>query len=554
MKFKTRILLLPAVTLALFVASWIASNAVTTHTSNAVKLLGTVDYPYLEGLKNFDVLFKRTTQTVQSAVAEGDQSKLADVQQIATDANTTIKKLAVLDGHQSSASKLGTAYQAYVSAATAAAKSMLDPKAAAGGNALTDMQNTQKSLETLLNGELAAASSSVQNRLATSSQGLHRVMLANTASAVIIIAVLLLGAALLLRAITRELGAEPEQLRKVMGRIASGDLQSDKNDRKAHESSVLGQLQAMAAKLTEIVSSIRRVSEEVGDASKQIAAGNDDLSTRTQNQAASLEETSSSMEEMTATVQQNADNADKADQLARDARGKAEQGGQVMNDAIDAMHEIHTSSRRIADIVALIDEIAFQTNLLALNAAVEAARAGEQGRGFAVVATEVRNLAQRSAGAAKEIKTLINDSVQKVKSGGELVERSGKTLGEIVDGVKKVTDIVAEIAAASREQASGIDQVSRAVSSMDEDTQQNAALVEQAAASSRAMQEQAGMLVREVSFFRMGETSEASDEAFEEPSSTKMLPAPAVAKSKPAKALPAAPACATAGADVWQEF
>jgi methyl-accepting chemotaxis protein len=263
-------------------------------------------------------------------------------------------------------------------------------------------------------------------------------------------------------------------------------------------------LQAMSDKLVDIVTSVRDNSVAVSSASQQIARGNDDLSQRTQEQASSLEETASSMEEMTATVKQNADNATQANRLANHARERAEQGGKVVMDAVGAMRDIDASSRRMADIVSLIDEIAFQTNLLALNAAVEAARAGEQGRGFAVVATEVRNLAQRSAAAAKDIKVLIGESSELVGIGSDMVNRSGQALAEIVDGVKKVTDIVAEIAAASQEQSAGIDQVNNAVSQMDEMTQQNAALVEEAAAAARAMQEQAAELTRQMGFFQLG--------------------------------------------------
>jgi methyl-accepting chemotaxis protein len=249
---------------------------------------------------------------------------------------------------------------------------------------------------------------------------------------------------------------------------------------------------------------IRETAGNIGSGATEIAQGNADLSQRTEEQASSLQETASSMEEMTSTVKQNADNARQANQLAADARAQAEKGGQVVSNAVTAMGEINNSSKKIADIIGVIDEIAFQTNLLALNAAVEAARAGEQGRGFAVVATEVRNLAQRSATAAKEIKDLINDSVDKVKNGSELVDASGKALAEIVDSVKKVNDIVAEIAAASQEQSSGIEQVNKAVMQMDEMTQQNAALVEEAAAASESMEEQAQRLRKVMEFFRLG--------------------------------------------------
>ena len=262
-------------------------------------------------------------------------------------------------------------------------------------------------------------------------------MVSNAISGAAIVLALVLGAWLVLRAIARDLGAEPESLRTIVERIAAGDLQAHDGDSRADARSVRGKLQAMAVQLAQIVGSIRSVSQEVGDASRQIVQGNDDLSQRTQTQAAALEETAASMEQMTASVKRNASNAGQAEQITRTARRKAEEGGQVMNETHEAMQAIKASSRRIADIVGLIDEIAFQTNLLALNAAVEAARAGEQGRGFAVVAAEVRVLAQRSAGAAKEIKGLINDSVAKVTAGSELVARSGDTLADIIDEARR---------------------------------------------------------------------------------------------------------------------
>ncbi len=306
---------------------------------------------------------------------------------------------------------------------------------------------------------------------------------------------------LLVRAIMGPL----DQAVTVANRIAAGELDNAIRVERGDElGALLEALRTMAGKLSGIVGDVRTTSDSVGASAREIAAGNDDLSQRTQEQASALEETASSMEEMTSTVRQNADNARQANQLAVGARDQAEQGGQVVSQAVAAMNEINASSRKIADIISVIDEIAFQTNLLALNAAVEAARAGEQGRGFAVVAAEVRNLAQRSAGAAKEIKDLIQDSVEKVKTGSGLVDESGRTLTEIVGSVKKVTDIVAEIAAASQEQSAGIEQVNKAITQMDEVTQQNAALVEEAAAASRSMEDQAQRMVEIMRFFRTG--------------------------------------------------
>ena len=250
---------------------------------------------------------------------------------------------------------------------------------------------------------------------------------------------------------------------------------------------------------------VRAVSEELADASAQLAAASEEISTGAQEQASSLEETASTLEEITATVKQNSDSAQQARQLASGSRDVAEKGGAVVGHAVEAMGEINQSSKRIADIITTIDEIAFQTNLLALNAAVEAARAGEQGRGFAVVASEVRSLAQRSATAAKEIKSLINDSVRKVDAGTELVNRSGATLTEIVTSVKRVTDIITEIAAASREQSTGIDQVNKAVTQMDAVTQRNASQTEEMSATAQALTEQAGQLRDLVGRFKLGQ-------------------------------------------------
>ena len=287
---------------------------------------------------------------------------------------------------------------------------------------------------------------------------------------------------------TQEVRVE-EELQGVLAAVNGGDL--TRRIDLAHKSGFFEALGAgvnrLAEGLVEIVSRVKSAGREIALGAEEITAGNSNLSLRTEEQASSLEETASSMEEMTTTVKQNADNASQANQLAVAARDQAEQGGAVVGKAVDAMSGINESAKKIADIIGVIDEIAFQTNLLALNAAVEAARAGEQGRGFAVVASEVRSLAGRSATAAKEIKTLIEDSVRKVEDGSGLVTQSGRTLGEIVTSVKKVSDIVAEIAAASREQSSGIEQVNRAVVSMDELTQQNAALVEEATAASQSM-------------------------------------------------------------------
>ena len=290
--------------------------------------------------------------------------------------------------------------------------------------------------------------------------------------------------------------------------VASGDLSIEAGGTGGDE---IGQLQRalfeMTDRLARIVGDVRTGTDSIATASGQIASGNLDLSSRTEQQASALEETASSMEELTSTVRQNADNARQANQMALSASEVAIRGGAVVAQVVDTMGAINESARKMSEIIGVIDGIAFQTNILALNAAVEAARAGEQGRGFAVVASEVRNLAQRSAAAAKEIKGLIESSSQKDESGSQLVERAGATMNEVVASVRRVSDIIAEITSASQEQSAGIEQVNQAIAQMDQVTQQNAALVEEAAAAAGAMQEQAGDLARSVSVFRLPATN-----------------------------------------------
>jgi methyl-accepting chemotaxis protein len=305
--------------------------------------------------------------------------------------------------------------------------------------------------------------------------------------------------------LTRSITAPLIDAVAIAQRVAAGELNSNVQVMGRDEiSDLLRALKEMDDSLVKIVSEVRDGTEAIATASAEIASGNADLSSRTESQASSLEETASSMEELTDTVKQNAENARQANQLVVSASDFAAKGGKVVGQVVTTMGSIKDSSRKIVDIIGVIDGIAFQTNILALNAAVEAARAGEQGRGFAVVAAEVRNLAQRSAGAAKEIKALIGDSVEKVDVGSKLVDEAGRTMDEMVTSVKHVADIMSEITAASQEQSAGIGEVNVAITQMDEMTQQNAALVEQAAAAAESMQEQAAMLAQAVSVFKLG--------------------------------------------------
>src|SRR5471030_3081437 len=381
------------------------------------------------------------------------------------------------------------------------------------------------------------------------------------------VAVGVVGAIVITRSITVPLAGALDVAQKVAGGELTCQVYIEGKD---ETSALLQALKDMNDSLAKTVGDVRAGTETITVASQEIASGNADLSSRTEAQASSLEETASSMEELTSTVKQNADNARQANQLAVSASSVAVKGGSVVSQVVDTMGSIKESSRKIVDIIGVIDGIAFQTNILALNAAVEAARAGEQGRGFAVVASEVRNLAQRSAGAAKEIKELIGDSVNKVDAGSRLVDEAGQTMDLIVTSIKQVADIMGEITAATQEQSNGIEEVNQAITQMDEMTQQNAALVEQAAAAAESMQEQAQMLGRAVSIFKLASDDQArprvamaapraaparAPAAISKPSAA-TRPAPRAAASTTNKA--AAPKklapAPTTSADEWEEF
>ncbi|MES2148821.1 MAG: methyl-accepting chemotaxis protein [Pseudomonadota bacterium] len=386
---------------------------------------------------------------------------------------------------------------------------------------------------------------------------------ARQAGAATVLLMAILGVSLLLGIggavlITRSITVPLDEALQSAQTVARGDLTGQVDSPFHDEPGLLLQaLRTMNENLSHTVGQVRVSTQSITSASQEIAAGNLDLSARTEAQASSLEQTASAMEQLTSTVKQNADNARHANQLVLSASGVAAEGGQMVARVVETMGDIKASSGKIVDIIGVIDGIAFQTNILALNAAVEAARAGEQGRGFAVVASEVRNLAQRSAAAAKEIKLLIGDSVGKVDTGSKLVDEAGVTMANIVQSVRQVADLMTEIASASEEQSIGIEEVNRAITQMDEVTQQNAALVEEAAAAAASMQEQAGALMNEVSSFKIGAAPglpASAGVALRLAKAAPLRPAPAaVAPRKPAARIAVVKKPA-AEQDAWEEF
>ena len=419
--------------------------------------------------------------------------------------------------------------------------------------AAPSLNNVLVALDSLVAYEAQQAAQAADDAAALSTK-------ARTSMLALGIVALLLGAFvawIITRSITHPINAAVA----VAETVASGDLSSRIVVNSSDETGrLLGALKAMNDGLLDVVAQVRHGTDSIATALSEIAAGNLDLSSRTEEQASSLEETASAMEELTSTVKQNADNARQANQLAKSASEVAVRGGDIVSQVVDTMGTINQSSKKIVDIIAVIDGIAFQTNILALNAAVEAARAGEQGRGFAVVATEVRNLAHRSASAAKEIKELIAASVANVDTGSRLVNEAGQTMGDIVDSIVRVTDIMGEITSATHEQTLGIEQINMAIAQMDEVTQQNAALVEEAAAASQSMQEQAGELAQVVSFFKTGTAVAAAKPATKLAAVRSSKPAVA-ARAPVAKAAPVRKAVANASATTarpgdseWEEF
>jgi methyl-accepting chemotaxis protein len=546
MKFKHRIWSLPVMTAVIVTVGIAVNSQITSRTSAALARVENVQYPTVEALRAARSDLVDIQELLQRSVAEGDAAAIATTDQHAQAVRNSLQELARLDPESAAAPQLKADFDAYYAAAVAATRIMLGQESGDAGTAIASMQKRSESLTNSLTQAQDAALAEFRALLARGADNAERTIVVSLVMAVVILLALGVGSWILIGNVFRSLGGEPEFAVSTVRSIAAGDFTTVVRLQPGDETSLLHGIETLRRRLDELIRDVRKTSSAVDGAAGDINAGIERLNVRTSEQAANLEETAASMEEMTATVKRNADNARHANQLATEARDQAERGGAVATRAVAAMGEINASSRRIADIIGVIDEIAFQTNLLALNAAVEAARAGEQGRGFAVVASEVRSLAQRSATAAREIKELIQDSVAKVQDGSKLVDESGRHLNDIVAAAKKVADIIAEISAASQQQASGLDQVNGAIIQMDQSTQQNAAMVEQTSSVAESMTAQARALSDLIAVFRVSGDLGA-------------VPTPAVhtapVASKIVVAAKPAPLKKAAGSDVeWQEF
>jgi methyl-accepting chemotaxis protein len=523
MTIKQTIWVLPIIAAIIFAIGAAISYRFDSQTSSNLSSALKNDFPVLEKARALSFDLAKLEDLIRSAVSEGSIDLLSEGDTPVTTFLQEANDLSKYTGQEKMADSLKTELLQYHEAAKKAATAIItkdtndviaksskkidakaEEEAAAEIATLTnDMQNKQKTVRASVESLIQTTQSQLNGSFEASELNLQRAIRVNLLTAVCVLIALALLAYFVVARVWRVLGGEPTELQAIAQHIAEGDFSTPINVQSKDTNSVMAKIADMQTNLSQLIAEVKETAESISVGAQEISAGNTNLSQRTEEQASSLEETASSMEEMASTVKQNAENAKQANTMATEASAVAIKGGNAVNQVVTTMADINSSSKKIVDIISVIDGIAFQTNILALNAAVEAARAGEQGRGFAVVAAEVRSLAQRSATAAKEIKQLIGDSVEKVSNGTLQVQEAGKTIAEVVTSVKMVTDIVNEIAAASQEQSSGIDQVNNAITNMDEVVQQNAALVEQAAAAANSLEAKAQELTDATSLFKL---------------------------------------------------
>ena len=503
MTLKLRIYMLPLLAALIFGAVVALVGWTAASTSARIAAVGATSYPYLDASSRLKNEVESIVAAIQGAVAEGSEDRLAEARDRKAAAGKLIDAIAALDGKAQTGVHLRELLEAYTKAATGTAMILLGKDQGDQPTAVAAMQKAHKALTDSLAATVGEARSNLDDGISGSRDGVRTILLSIGCGAVLVVVALGAGSWLLARTIWNQIGGEPEYARQMLAKMAGGDLSEAVILRSGDTDSLLAALRDMSNGLSGIVASVREGSDEMEVAAREIAGGNQDLSTRTERQASALQATASSVEQLTLTASGSAEAAGEADRLAGSAREVAQRGGTVVSEVVRTMNEINASSRKIGDIIGVIDSIAFQTNILALNAAVEAARAGEQGRGFAVVASEVRSLAHRSAEAAKEIKNLIGGSMDRVEAGARLVADAGSTMGEIVDSVRRVSDIIREIASAAKQQSEGIGQVGGAVTQLDQMTQQNAALVEESAAASESLRDQAARLAATVATFKV---------------------------------------------------